>query len=407
MTGLRVLHVAHDHPDWTPGGTEIVAHDLARAMGARLLAASTSLQRPGAQPGALGALGADMTLHTGAYDRFTMLRQDGSDWIDSLGRALGAVRPEIVHFHGLDRIGAEAVAAVRRLAPEARIVMTLHDYQLICPNDGLMLSMTDGARCAGAAPDRCRRCFPEIAAARHALRAAHLRALVDPVDLFLAPSAFLRDRFVAWGLAPERIRLMPNAIRGGGAPGVEAPRARRNRFGYFGAMARHKGVLVLLDAAARLARAGSDLRVTLHGGLGWADEAFRAEFARRLGEAQGVAQHLGPYAPGEAPRLMREVDWVVAPSIWHENAPLVVLEARAAGRPVIASGLGGLAEMVTDGVDGLLVPPGDAAALAEAMAAADADAWTRLAPCPAPDAHGDFVAAHLALYRSLLERIPA
>jgi glycosyltransferase involved in cell wall biosynthesis len=406
MTGMQVLHIAHDHPEWTPGGTEIVAHDLARAMGARLLVAATSLQRPGAQAGSLGALGTDLVLHTGAYDRFTMLRADGVAWVDSLGRALAATRPRIVHFHGLDRIGAEAVAAVRRLAPEARIVMTLHDYQLICPNDGLMLTTTDGARCAGASADRCRRCFPAIAAARHALRAAHLRALVDPVDMFLAPSAFLRDRFVAWGIAPERIRLMPNAISLGAAPAAEAPRARRNRFGYFGAISRHKGVLVLLDAAARLARSGSELRVTLHGGLGWADEAFRAEFARRLGEAGSVAQHLGPYAPGEAPRLMCEVDWVVTPSIWYENAPLVALEARAAGRPVIASGLGGLAELVADGVNGLHVPPGDAAALAEtmAMAAADPRLWARLAPCPAPDAHGDFVAAHLALYRSLLER---
>lgn len=411
MSALRVLHVAHDHPDWTPGGTEIVAHDLARAMDARpgvearLLVAATSLQRPGAAAGSLGALGDDFVLRTGAYDRFTMLRRDGTDWVEGFGAALDAVRPDVVHFHGLDRIGAEAVAAAKRRAPAARIVMTLHDYQLICPNDGLMLTTTDGARCGGASPDRCRRCFPDIEAARHALRRAHLSALLRPVDLFLAPSAFLRDRFVDWGLPAARIRVTPNAVRWeDDAPGADA-RPRRDRFGFFGNLARHKGPLVLLDAATRLARAGSTARVALHGGFGWADEAFRADFAEALRAAAPVARHLGPYAREDLRRLMREVDWVVVPSIWWENAPLVVLEARAAGRPVICSGVGGMAELVADGVDGLHAAPGDAAALAETMirAAEEPGLWARLAGGRPPAAHADFVAAHLELYHGLLE----
>ena len=97
------------------------------------------------------------------------------------------------------------------------------------------------------------------------------------------------------------------------------------------------------------------------------------------------------------------------PSIWWENAPLVIEEARAAGRPVICSGIGGMAERVADGVDGLHVPPGDAAALAETMRAADRPrasgaAWRGRA---APADHVAFVDAHLALYRALLARVPA
>lgn len=102
---------------------------------------------------------------------------------------------------------------------------------------------------------------------------------------------------------------------------------------------------------------------------------------------------------------MADVDWVVVPSLWWENAPLVILEAQAAGRPVIASGIGGMAEMVKDGETGLLVPPGDAAALAEALrtAAGDADLWARLAAAQPRTSHERFVDAHLDLYRSLLE----
>ena len=82
--------------------------------------------------------------------------------------------------------------------------------------------------------------------------------------------------------------------------------------------------------------------------------------------------------------------------------------ARAAGRPVIVSGVGGMAEAVAHGVDGLHVPPGDVAALAETMrAAADPDLWSRLAAEARPANHAAFVGAHLDLYVSLLERAPA
>jgi glycosyltransferase involved in cell wall biosynthesis len=415
MTALRVLQIAHDHPDWTPGGSEIVAHDLARALdardgaSARLLVAATSLQRPGLAPGALGTLGADFVIRTGPYDRFTMTRLDGTAWLESLTRVLDLVDPDIVHLHGVDRLGAEILPAVRRLAPECRIVLTLHDYQLVCPNDGLLLTVTDGARCRGASPDGCRRCYPDQGAARHALRRAQLQAQLAVADAIVAPSRFLRDRFVDWGVAPERIRVLPNAVAADpGEQPAPAPRAWRNRFAFFGNIAPHKGVLTLLAAAARLKGGADEIRVALHGGLGWSEAGFRAAFAAALKEAEPVAAHLGPYHRSEAVQLMRQADWIVVPSVWWENAPLVIQEARRAGRPVICSGIGGMAEAVADGITGLHVPPGDAGALAETMRAATEPAlWTRLAAAARPADHAGFVDAHLALYLSLLARVPA
>lgn len=411
MRDLRILMVAHDHPDWTAAGTEIVAHDLTRALDARagvratLLAAATSLQRPAMEPGSLGAVGPDGVLRTGTYDRFQMARLDGTGWIGSLGRVVRETRPDLVHLHGLDRIGVEALPVLRRAAPRARIVLTLHDYQLVCANDGLLLTTTEGARCPGASPDACRACFPERSAAQHALRRAGLIAALSHVDRFVAPSSFLRERFVDWGIARDRIDLLPNAVALPPCVPDTEPRARRNRFGFFGQIARHKGVLVLLDAARRLKSA--DVSITLNGGLGHADAAFRAEFAERLACADPVAQHLGPYGRQEIASRMAAVDWVVVPSLWWENAPLVIEEARAHGRPVIVSGHGGLVEAAAAG--GLRVPAGNAAALAETMqAACDPLTWTRhAAAAAAPADHAAFVDAHLALYAALTRRIAA
>lgn len=412
---MRVLQIAHDHADWTSGGSEIVAQDLARSLGAepgvmaRLLVAATSLQRPDAAPGALGACGDDLVLRTGAYDRFAMTRLDGADWVEGLARALAAVRPDVVHLHGVDRIGAEIVPALRRLSPRCRIVLTLHDYAPICANDGLMLTRPEGARCGGASPDACGRCFPELGAVRHALRKAQIQAMLAGVDAFVAPSAFLRDHYVDWGIAPARIEIVPNAVAVAAPPEAPPRPGRRNRFAFFGNVLPHKGPLTLLEASARLREAGEDVSVTIHGGLRWADDIFRGAFDAALAAAGPVARLAGPYGRDEAIGLMRQADWIVVPSLWWENAPLVLAEARAAGRPAIVSGIGGMAEQVTNGRDGLHVPPGDPVALAETMRAAAADPalWARLAAAQRPADHAAFVAAHLALYRRLQRRIAA
>lgn len=420
MAGLRILQIVHDHPHWTPGGTEHVAKDLSDTLNARrgveaqLLCAATSLQRD--RTAAMDALGADSVTWVGAYDRFMMSRLDARTWAPPLRRTLAAIKPDVVHFHSLDRVGVETLAVVRAALPHARIVVTLHDYQLICANDGLMLTTTESARCAGASPDSCRRCFPAQSAERFAMRRAYLMANLAHVDAFIAPSLFLRDKFVAWGLEASRILVVRNATP---SPSVtltqselelaqaETQAARpRNRFAYFGAIAAHKGVMVLLDAARRLASQQADVTLSIHGPLGRGDAEFITRFNAGVAAAWPVATHFGPYDRSAAPGLVERADWVIAPSIWWENAPLVILEAQRARRPVICSGIGGAAEMVRDGVNGLYAPPGDPAALAEVMRrATDPELWRQLSMAIAePPDIDSFATRHLEIYGSLLEK---
>jgi glycosyltransferase involved in cell wall biosynthesis len=89
----------------------------------------------------------------------------------------------------------------------------------------------------------------------------------------------------------------------------------------------------------------------------------------------------GRYRPQDLPSLMADVDWVVVPSIWYENAPLVIQEAFQHGKPVICSDIGGMAEAVTDGVDGLHFRAGSSGALADTLlrAATTDGLWESLA----------------------------
>lgn len=411
---MNVLMICHDHPRLTDGGTEHLAYDLCRAMdarpgaSARFMAVSTALTHPDVPAGELHSLGDDFLLRTGAYDAFSMRRLDGPQWVTSVQSVLDEVEPDVVHLHGLDRIGAEIIAVLRRLRPDARLVMTLHDYQLISPKDGLLLH-DDGSLCTLATDLGCRTCLPNVSTAALAIRKARLLALLAQVDAFVSPSQDLKDRFIAWGLPEDRITLIPNAIPV--MPPIKtAKRPRPNRFAFFGNLAKHKGVDVLLTAARHLARKDISARINLHGRRNYPTAEDDQSFVAALAQADPVVQYLGPYHRKDVHALMTQTDWVVVPSLWYENAPLVVLEAQRAGKPVICTDIGGLPELVRNGIDGIHVPRGDARALADCIEtlSADPDLWIRLAGNVRPPVRlHTSLRRHMKLYSNRDERLPA
>lgn len=408
----RILVVAHNHPDLHPGGTEIFAHDLASGYRERgcevlFLGATNSIHReahPGTAFQTTGPDG-DLLLWSGHFDRFFLSQIDHYGTLQDLGSLLEEFRPDVIHIHHLVLIGAEFLTLARRLLPAAKIVMTLHDYYPICHNDGLMARPTDKERCTGASPARCRGCFPEIGADRFLLRERFLKTHLAAVDQFVAPSHFLRQRYVDWGLRPDRIAVienarpprlaMPHAVKGG----------KRASFAYFGNINPWKGVLELLKAAKLLQAAGeSEFELRIHGGAPFQNESFVAAFDKALSEAGAAVTHCGPYQREELPELMAEIDWVVMPSIWWENAPLVIQEAFQHRRPIIVSNIGGMAEMVRDEIDGLHARAGDPAQLARTMRRAmdEEGLWDRLVDgIRQQPTIADCASAHLLLFDKL------
>lgn len=418
---MRILEIAHNHPDLHPGGTEIFALGLHRAINASgratsfFLGAVDDLHRtrlPGTAFRAAGPAPDEMLLWAGHHDRFFLTQNDPEGTFQEFAELLRLLRPDVVHFHHLLLFGADALAVVRRVLPSAVIVLTLHDYFTICANEGTMVTTADPpVLCPAAAPQTCQRCFPQVPARAFRMRELGLRANLRFVDHFLSPSAFLRDRFVAWGLPPERISVLRNA-QAIPAPLAEPPAPqRRNRFGVFGNITPYKGALVALDAAQRLATAGvTDFSLTFFG----SDALQGAEFRKRLDTAREQAppqvRFHGAYVADERPALYEAVDWVVVPSTWWENAPLVIDEAFHYRRPVICSDIGGMAERVPDGTGGLQFAAGNAQALADRMARAihDPALWDSLsASLPRSSTMDDCRDAHLALFERLRPARPA
>ncbi len=282
----RVLYLCHGHPALVPGGTETVAHDLFRSVreqpgcDAMFVGCVSPLHREGRADSRLQTIGRtadELLLWVGAFDRFNVAQTETRGFALAMGELLASFRPEIVHFHHLSRLGLEAILLTRRVLPRAKIVLTLHDYFAICANDGLMTFGGSGRRCREATPDSCHACMPEVAQHRFLARTLHLQTMLRQVDRFIAPSAFLRDRYVDWGLPAAKIDIVANGVPADD-PAPAAPRRSRRTFGFFGNIAPHKGVLVALAALAHLAQEQADVRLHLHGGLNFQPEPFRHAF---------------------------------------------------------------------------------------------------------------------------------
>jgi len=195
------------------------------------------------------------------------------------------------------------------------------------------------------------------------LRTARDATLRRAAHVF-CPSAYLRQLVLDWGLAPARVEVLPNP-----APHVESLADRdtlRGRLGFDGPTVVFAGRLTAqkaLDAALEsLARVpGVDFGVAGDG----PEEPHLRDRAAALG-LDGRARFVGAQPRERVLELFRAADASLLPSAW-ENFPHTVVEALAAGTPVVATDVGGVAEVVRDEVNGLLVPAGDVAALTAAL----------------------------------------
>lgn len=194
-------------------------------------------------------------------------------------------------------------------------------------------------------------------------RQARVRRLFQGADAVVALGRHWRD-FVTGELGVDAARVHQIANGVPSAPAV-APRPARAtpHILFLGALGERKGTDVLLDALAELTRRGIAWRATLGGNGAVAEAQARAA-------AAGIAGDIafpGWVDEAAVDALLRDADVFVLPSR-AENQPVAILEAMARGVPVVASAIGAIPEQITDGETGLLVPPGDAGALADAFA---------------------------------------
>lgn len=384
----RTLIIAHGHPDTCKGGAERVAYLQYQELRARGVDA-VFLARDAA-PAHGGTVFSskdgerELLFHTAMGDPFTFRSVRGSHvWRDFRG-LLQRFQPEVIHFHHYLHLGMELFREARNTCRHAFIVLTLHEFLALCHHNGQMVKPGTLQLCYAPSPTACARCFPEYSPSDFFLRERYVKSLMADIDLFIAPSEFLADRYRKWGLPPDRVVIVENG-HPPAQPMAAEPLSKdnlRRSFAFFGQINPYKGLDLLLEAFTLL---DADIKDKVHLDIHGANLEIQAqEFQDRfLDLAKGLGSRIalhGRYESHQLERLMQQAGWVVIPSIWWENSPMVIQEAFVHGRPVICADIGGMAEKVKDNVSGLHFRARSARSLARVIerAAQESDLWTRL-----------------------------
>lgn len=371
----RILVMSHRHPDFSLGGGEIAAYNLYKAYRdsadveeAWFLA---SADRGRGANGAITPRRANEYLWEQGIGDWTMLKAaHRRSLVTGFLDLLRALRPTVVHTHHYAHLGVEFLRLVKEFDPNIKLVLTLHEYMAICNNQGQMIK-TNGRLCSRESYDDCRLCFPQQSVQDFWRRKDFIQSHFAYVDQFVSPSEFLRQRYIAWGIPADKIVVIEN-----GQDDVEplpprplAEGETRNRFGYFGQINPFKGLDVLLRALTQMRKSErKQIVLEVHGAN---LETQSGEFRDKIKELadplikEGVIHWVGPYQPHEIASRMANVDWVVVPSVWWENSPMVIQEAFLMGRPVLASDIGGMKEKVHHDRTGQLVATGSTVAWAK------------------------------------------
>lgn len=386
---MRILHVSHAIPPDARTGVENYTVALARAQAAagHTVAAYARGRSTGVRGGTEeraedeedGFLSVRVHLGPGHHFGHQRMRRLQSE---RFRQFVAEFAPDVVHFHHLLFHSLDYPAIAR--AAGAGTVLTLHDFWFTCPTiqrfdyKGDICPLAPGRVCLPCLWNGKRdRIVPRESIARLS-RTPHVSKLLDlvpttddledwaaqsqhslsDVDIVISPSQVVADSLTGNGITPARLVITDYGIAApdiasdlvpeGQAAGDEPPL----RLGVIGTH-RLKGVHVAVEAFERL---GPDVPAELI--------VFGAR-PEQLGlELPGNARAWGPFSAADLETVYGAMDALIVPSIWLENAPFVIREAFARGKPVLTSDVGGMAESVAHDVDGLRFPVGDAPALA-------------------------------------------
>jgi glycosyltransferase involved in cell wall biosynthesis len=312
----------------------------------------------------LAAAGAAVTTFVVTNDKITGVGSRISSFLQApynllsyrkFARILAAEKPDVVHVHNFFPLLTPAIFDVCR-SQRVAVVFTLHNFRITCANGLLFRDGKPCRLCINGSPYsavlyRCYRgsLLGSLAVANmialHRWRGTWRRS----VNRFIALSEFGRDHFISAGVPGSLIKIKPNFVHD--RAGASDDNSNREGILYVGRLSPEKGIGVLLDAWKRMS-----VPLTIVGS-GPLEPAVRAM-------QTPAVKFLGPLEAAEVTALMKRSRFLVVPSVCYEQLPMVVIEAFAAGLPVIASRIGSLEYLVSDARTGYHFQAGNALDLA-------------------------------------------
>ena len=397
---MRILQTIHDFVPETLAGAEINTHKLSVDLAAKGHDVYVFCRgwRATTEPYSLR----DETLDGLHVRRVDFGRGGKADrtrrhdrWIDQAFRDyLVEVQPDLIHFQHFIYLTTDLVSIAKEHG--VPVVISLRNFWFRCPWGNLLYH--DDSLCHRHADLECLSCLwpdrlsrkrkaypwqalnpaligmyrvglggllPENSEPRRILDSLNnwvpqFRQALLLADIVHSPSQFLADMVIEFGVPRNRVVVIENGIRYDSKQVLNKTPSPRLRFGLIGA-SYHKGLHVAIEAMRCLPHDAAELRV--YGQV--ADPQYLRKMKRLATDAN--VRFMGTFSQVEMYSVFSEFDALIVPSIWYENCPTVIREAFATGTPVITSGIGGMAESVRDGVDGLHFAADDPLDLAEKL----------------------------------------
>lgn len=415
---LKLLYVVHGFPPDTWAGTEIYTLNLAKEM--QRLGHSVAILARVPGPGGEGSVALagepeDFSVEESEFEGLRILRMTHRLQHRSLEesylhpradaafrKVLLAQKPDLVHFQHLIHTSAGLVHIAKDMG--CATVVHCHDYWALCSR--VQLIRPGGEICEGNMAAGCFLCVKEkklelvesvskageignkllgiLAGGAGRLGSerakvlskeyAELRTREEYVpgayaaaDLQISPSRFLRDRLLASGkFDPHRFLYLDNGMRTDHVQALAKKPSKVMRFGFVGSLVWYKGDEVLVRAMAKL---GPDVEAELnvYGSFDPKGDEHHQHLVQIAEETGARVNFKGRFDNSKLSEVYAEIDVLVVPSVWFENSPITIHEAYLTHTPVVTSNIGGMAEYVRDGVDGLHFDVGDPASLARVL----------------------------------------
>ena len=364
--GRRMITVSQQYPPQVIGGAEIIAHKQLKTLQEDGLARSVVLS--------LDVRGKHVpeSLTCETYEGVTVVRvcfpierldQRGVCFFHPLVNRVfremcEIVKPEVVHGHHITGMSLGIIDIAQEYG--AKTVFTLHDNWGFCYKNTTIGN--DGKLCPNAVDcENCREVFDfDEYRVPMGSRKSYYRRQMEKVTAFVSPSRYLADAYLRAGFDPRKMHVIWNGVETEKYTGIRVEPAEQVRITFAGIFGAHKGVEYLIRAAALLK--DTDIVVNL-AGKGDDEPKYRA-LAEELDIGERI-RFLGYVDNAKMLEIYKETDIFCLPAVSPENQPVTITEAMACGIPVIASRIGGVPELVEDGVTGYLVKPKDAEDLAE------------------------------------------
>lgn len=299
--------------------------------------------------------------------RLPFVNMWSKDTYKDLRDVMKKTKPDVCHLHNIFYlISPSAYYACKDAG--VPVVQTLHNFRFFCVNGLLMRNGSVCEDCVGNAPWRgaIHGCYRQsrlysIPLAFMQGLHRHIGTWQNAIDAYIALTEFSKEKFIDCGLSEEKVFIKPNFL----ADPPEPNYANDGYAAFIGRLSKEKGVHIAIDAFKTLSLLdSSDLTLKVIG-----DGPLRKALTEsvKMSGVDRYVEFVGRQSFDDCMQLLRGARFLVIPSVCYEGFPMTVVEAFACGKPVIASNLGSLAELVEDGRTGLLFEPSNPQDLANKM----------------------------------------